>query len=72
LPEEITDVFGHVVGIESFSAKLPVRSQEVAQTPALQMGVPPFAGQIFPHMPQLLGVLSAVSQPLTWLPSQLA
>jgi hypothetical protein len=38
--------------------------QVTSQTPALQIGVPPVApGHVRPHVPQLLTVLSAVSQP---------
>jgi hypothetical protein len=43
---------------------MPVRSQTTPHTPALQTAVPPPAGQLRPHMPQLLIVVSAVSQPL--------
>jgi hypothetical protein len=63
--------FGQVEGVVIFSAQVPVRSHEAPQMPELQIGVPPVtAGQEFPHMPQLLVVLSAVSQPFRRLPSQ--
>ena len=50
---------------------MPARLQVALQIPELQTGVPPVtAGQTRPHMPQLLVVSSAVSQPFGRLLSQ--
>lgn len=71
LPPRMYVAFGHVVGEVIFSAHVPVRLHEAPQMPELQMGVPPVtAGQVFPHVPQLLVVLSCVSQPFGRLLSQ--
>jgi hypothetical protein len=64
-------VLGQVVGDVIFNAHVPVRLHDAPQIPALQIGVPPVtAGQTLPHVPQLLVVLSAVSQPFGRLLSQ--
>jgi hypothetical protein len=54
----------------TLSANVPVRSQIVPHTPALQTAVPPLAGHVRPQVPQLLIVLSAVSQPFCRVVSQ--
>jgi hypothetical protein len=64
LPLEIIDVVGQLPCTDIRRAKVPVKLQVVLQTPALQTGVPPLAGHVLPHMPQLLTLSSAVSQPL--------
>lgn len=71
LPPRMYVAFGHVVGDVILSAQVPVRLHAAPQMPELQIGVPPLtAGQVFPHVPQLLAVLSAVSQPFGRLLSQ--
>jgi hypothetical protein len=52
------------------TAKVPLRSQVTPHVPAVQVAVPPPAGQTLPQAPQLLTVLSDVSQPLGRLVSQ--
>jgi hypothetical protein len=37
-------------------------SHVVVHVPAVQPGVPPFAGHVLPHIPQLVAVFSGVSQ----------
>jgi hypothetical protein len=72
LPEESTEVAGQVAGTVKRSAQRPVISQVVMQVLALQLGVPPLAGQALPQDPQSLMVLSGVSQPFFTFPSQSA
>ena len=49
----------------------PALHEETPQTPPTQFGVPPVAGQMFPHVLQLFtSVFVLVSQPLFGLPSQ--
>jgi hypothetical protein len=70
LPDESALVLGQVADTVSLSAYTPVRLHDVVHTPALHCGVPPFAGQTRPHIPQFDTVLSAVSQPFGRLASQ--
>jgi hypothetical protein len=71
LPLRIYVLLGHVVGDVIFRAHVPVRSHDASQIPELQIGVPPVtAGHTLPHVPQLLAVVSGVSQPFGRLVSQ--
>src|SRR5262245_60763925 len=72
LPELMYVVLFQVVGTVSLSANAPVMSQIVEHTPDEHTAVPPFAGQTWPHMPQLPTVVRGVSQPLRLSPSQLS
>ena len=58
--------------VAASSSQLPQPSSQLAtaQLPVAQLGVAWALSQLWPQAPQLLGVVSEVSQPLLGLPSQ--
>jgi hypothetical protein len=61
---------GHASATEIFTAQVPLRLHAVVQVPPLHVGEPASEVQAWPHVPQLLVVFNAVSQPFASIPSQ--
>lgn len=74
-PQFCREVCRFVSQVEALPSQSPFGAvhDETPQTPALQIGVPPEAGQALPHVPQFFGsCCTLVSQPLFATESQLS